>query len=393
MFLLIFPGTHYPDDAYPQVLVAVKERKIVTSYSFSSHFNTTITLSPEKFELSFNKSIIMSDGKLMRGIELTTNLRTSVYVFVYNNHTADKESYGYLAFPTKVLSTTYIIPTYKPVGGYYHSAFIAITATKPNTIINIYMKKNGQSSIYKNIALDKYETFQLSETVDFSGTFIRSTNPIAVWSGHENNYISVSAANPFVQMILPLHQWDKVYVIPTIATRPGSTVRLYSNNLTNVQIHQGDKSEIKQIAARGVVDIVHSTILFINASHDIMVMIFPYGLSDTSGDGFMMTIHGVNQYLSQYDFAVQNGITSFISIVVSTGYINGFVLDGKHINHITSTHIFGGPYHFSTFTVDITSGTHQIRHTAGVRFGLWVYGNGLHDSYGYLAGIGFRTED
>ena len=99
-------------------------------------------------------------------------------------------------------------------------------------------KKPGKSSIYKNIALNKYETFQLSETVDISGTFIKATNPISVWSGHEHNYTSVSAANPFVQMILPLHQWDKVYVIPTIATRPGSTVRLYSNNLTNVQIHQ-----------------------------------------------------------------------------------------------------------------------------------------------------------
>ena len=73
--------------------------------------------------------------------------------------------------------------------------------------------------------------------------------------------------------------------------------------------------------------------------------------------------------------------------MVSTDSINGFDLDGRHINHITSTHIFGGPYHFSTFTVDIASGTHQIRHTAGVRFGLWVYSNGLHDLYGYPAGI------
>ncbi|CAG2200377.1 unnamed protein product [Mytilus edulis] len=388
-FLLVFPQTQYPGCQSPQALIGTRQNGIVNTFSFSSHYNNSIQFSPKQYNIHFNKSVAMtSDGTFLHGVELSFSSKVSLYALTYCNKSTEKYSEGYMAIPTNFLSTKYIVPMYT---SYSYNALIVVAAYKPNTIVNIHQKRNKAKYTFKNIVLSAYETYQISNSYDLSGTLITSTEPIAVVSGHESNYIAGGGYNPFMEMILPSDQWDRVYVIPHIARRPSKIVRIYSNQPTNVTVHYQFKIESKSIPERSFVDFDHGMISYFNASNDVMVMVFPKGLADYSGDAFMMTVPGINQYLSVYEFAVPSEFTNYISITVLSNAVDGFVLDGHPMHHENGSHIFGGPNHYSTFTMPIHSGVHQISHTANVRFGLWVYGDGPKDGYGYPAGIAFKT--
>ncbi|CAC5393912.1 unnamed protein product [Mytilus coruscus] len=311
----------------------------------------------------------------------------------YCSESADRYSEGYLAIPTDLLSTKYIIPMYTPRLERYvnYNGLFVIAAFKPDTIVNIYMKGNKAALPYTNVVLHQYETYQVSKAQDLSGTLIISTEPIAVVTGHVANQVTAGGLNPFIEMVLPSDQWDRVYVIPHIASRPSKIVRIYSNKPTNVTIHYLDKIKSSSIPERDYLDFDHGTISYFSSKNDVMVMVFPKGLADNSGDSFMMTVPGINQYLSAYEFAVPSGFTNYISITVLSNAVDGFILDGNPMHHENASHIFGETNHYSTFTMPIHSGVHQISHKDNVRFGLWVYGNGPKDGYGYPAGMAFRT--
>ncbi|XP_076078666.1 uncharacterized protein LOC143048713 [Mytilus galloprovincialis] len=389
-FLLVFPQTQFPGCQSPQALIGTKQNGVFHKFSFSSHYNTSIQFSPKLYNIHFNRSVAMtSDGTFLHGVALSFSSKVSVYALTYCNKSTEKYSEGYMAIPTNFLSTKYIVPMYT---SYSYNALIVVAAYKPNTIVNIHQKRNKAKYTFKNIVLSAYETYQISNSYDLSGTLITSTEPIAVVSGHEGNYIAGGGYNPFMEMILPSDQWDRVYVIPHIARRPSKIVRIYSNQPTNVTVHYQFKIESKSIPERSFVDFDHGMISYFNASNDVMVMVFPKGLADYSGDAFMMTVPGINQYLSVYEFAVPSEFTNYISITVLSNARDGFILDGNPMHHENGSHIFGGPNHYSTFTMPIHSGVHQISHTSNVRFGLWVYGDGPKDGYGYPAGIAFRTD-
>lgn len=106
----------------------------------------------------------------------------------------------------------------------------------------------------------------------------------------------------------------------------------------------------------------------------------------------MMTIPGINQYLNEYDFVVSSGFDSFISITVQSDVVEGFMLDGYSSNIKSFFSISEGKNHFSTFSLPISAGHHQVVHIMKLRFGLWIYGNKYpNEGYGYPAGMAYKT--
>ncbi|CAG2251658.1 unnamed protein product [Mytilus edulis] len=148
---------------------------------------------------------------------------------------------------------------------------------------------------------------------------------------------------------------------------------------------------VKKTADRDYMDFTHSTIAYVNATNDIYVTIYPHEIADSKEDAFMMTIHGINQYLPHYNFIVPQGFTNFISVTVLTNELNGFMLDGQSVTtkNVYTLSTESGSY--SSFSMPIRSGEHIIAHVNNTEFGLWVYGNARYDAYGYPAGIKFRT--
>ena len=401
-FILLFTEGYLLQYATPKALVTTRQSGRLSLYYFANDMKQLLNIVRYQNEYSLNHNVYMTDGMKKAGVELNGTVRTSVYGLSYNNYSGDGYSGGYLAIPSPFLSRNYIVPSFRVYSTSLSQSMIAVSPTESRTIVNMHLKMASGSITYKNrtysqndtltIVFDKHDTFEISHTSDLTGTQITSSSPVAVVSGNKCNYINnKNGCNTFIEMVLPLEQLDTTYVIPYIATRVDNTVRVISKNDTTINIWYNKQHVIKHIKARDFLDFPNHDISYVDAIDEVYVMIYPHEIGGAKSDAFMMTIHGINQYLHQYDFVVPRGFTSYISITVQADSINGFILDGSSFNIDNVYTIAGTNSRYSSFSKTITYGEHRITHSRNIPFGLWVYGNAHLDAYGYPAGIAFKT--
>lgn len=400
-FILLFTEGHELQYAIPKALVTTRQSGRLSLYYFANNMKQLLNIVRHQNEYSLNHNVYMTDGMKKAGVELNGTVRTSVYGLSYNNYPGDGYSGGYLAIPSHFLSRNYIVPSFNVYDTSLSQSMIAVTPTESRTIVDLHLKMASGSITYKNrtfsqnntltIVLDKHDTFEISHTSDLTGTQITSSSPVAVVSGNKCNYIHfIGGCNNFIEMVLPLEQLDTTYVIPFIATRVNNTVRVISKNDTTINVLYNNQHVTKHIKARDFLDFKHHNISYVDAIDEVYVIIYPHEIG-RNGDAFMMTIHGINQYLHQYDFVVPRGFASYISITVEANGMHGFILDGNEFRIDNVYTISGTNGKYSSFSKAITYGEHRITHSRNIPFGLWVYGNAHLDAYGYPAGIAFKT--
>ncbi|CAC5370524.1 unnamed protein product [Mytilus coruscus] len=400
----------WTDNRESEVLVAGKSTVKMTVQDFTKHDNQSVIITANNYAYTLDDSVrIPSDGTGQHGALICPNDTASMYGF----YDAQYGGEGYLSIPAQYQSTKYVIPSYnldQIYQNYASRSIVAISPQKANTIVNILLKSDKgpitvnnaryspNSSI--NLVLNPYDTFQFSHTHDLTGTMVTSSAPISVISGSNciNTFLNQCCrtgghhdCNPYMEMILPTDQLDSFYVVPDIANYQWSTVRVLSINATTITFRNQTHAITKSLIAREHIDFQHKQISYIQASDNVIVTLYPQYEVTTFFDSFMMTIHGVNQYLAEYHFAVpSNSFTSSISIVVQSNEIGGFLLDDHPIT-MYMFNISHGSDDFSTGSTGIKPGVHHIKHLNGVKFGLWVYGGKMHSGYGYPGGLQFRN--
>ncbi|XP_071135898.1 IgGFc-binding protein-like [Mytilus edulis] len=401
-FLVIFQERLSCCPTTPKILVASENTTRLSVRYFNENKIHTITMDKSNTEYNLSKSVLPSDGIHVAGVELHSDEGINVYGFFLGAGVSG----GYSSMPTRFATTKYIIPTL-PVF-YRYKNMLALTPVYHNTVVSIYLNLKSGSITYDNkqysnndtirIMVNKYDTFQLSTTSDLSGTLVTSSKPVIVVSGNQCNIavpynMYLGGCNPFIESVLPTDQLDNMFITPYISTRLNITVRIQAVNSTNLTIKTGKKTISKTLNARDFFDFYYNTISFISSSEDILVTSYPHGLSEGTGDPFMMMIPGVNQYLYEYDFVVPTGFDSYISIMVQSDATDGLFLDGNSLKSQSSVFsISEGMNNFSTFSLPISTGLHRIEHKKKVRFGLWIYGNGdPRDGYGYPAGMAYKA--
>ena len=83
----------------------------------------------------------------------------------------------------------------------------------------------------------------MSHFKDLSGTLVTASKPIIFVSGNKCNVINNINSNcqPFMEMVLPVNQLDHVYIMPAIAQRLVSTVRILAVNDTQITSGNNNK--------------------------------------------------------------------------------------------------------------------------------------------------------
>jgi hypothetical protein len=400
-FVVIFHNEYRRLGYTPKLLIAAKDQTNILLTFFKDGQDKSITITTSQPEYNLNTILITpGDGLYHAGVDIHSDKVIRLYGFLFHRYLCE----GFLSIPTRYTSTHYIIPSFTVYGAakdVYKSIF-AVSSVYPRTTINIHFKMDNGSVTYKGvqysnnqsltIILDKYITFQMSHMADLSGTLVTASKPIVIVSGNKCNIINNFNYNcqPFMEMVLPVNQLDHVYIIPAIAQRLVSTVRILAVNDTQITSENNNTKNSNMISSRNHVDLLHGNISYVTASDDVMVVIYPHELQG-KGDAFMMTVPGINQYLYEYDFVAPVFFESYISVTVLSESIHGFILDNKPLNISTIYNISEESYNYSTFTLPISNGTHRISHNQHTRFGLWVYGYFTHDAYGYPGGIAFKT--
>ncbi len=375
--------------------------------------------------LGYNQSQQFSNNNdLETAANQVFHVQTDHNVAVYALNKAVTTSDASLVLPTSLLGTDYYVLAYKADGvlngfgggldlAYTPSEFV-IVATDSNTNVTVvptapttqtalatktFTLQKGQAYLFQSA----YSTTQLR--YDLSGTHITSSKPVAVFAGHQRATIPVELRGNLVsrdhlyEELLPTSVWGRSYVITPLAQPQGITT--LGNDLWRV-VAQDDGTVLNfnntQVAVlnRGqVYEAALNQAGLLVASKKVMVALYKKthssGQNLQPGDPFMMIIPPRRQYLTKYRYtniqAFNSFTQQFITVVTTRSNISSITYDGARLN---ANFIDIPNTCFAYANINVTSEVHNIQSSQPV--GLYVYGYGDADSYGYVGGMALQPD-
>jgi len=364
-----------------------------------NHITRNVSLHKGMNTFNFSKNIKMGRNIVeKKSLIIETPAPAAVFALNYRRYSTD----GYFAFPTRRCSTRYIIPSFKPVNSIFDSV-IGIGGLHNDTLVTVSVRLEsgavalGEHPYYDgdviNITLQEYETFQMANWNDLTGSKIQSSRPVCVVSGTGAAKVEGVYGSHLSEMVLPVEAYSYVFIIPELYTRSESLIRVIpKDNYTSLMINTHPVSlkfeRFHQFTAYSEVPNI------ISSDKPVLVMLYAKEVGDKLGDPFMVTVPGITQYLSRYNFVVPDaGFTNYISIIVRESDLSGLRLDDTIVFPIEMSKVFidndGDLY--VTFIMYILPGGYTMRHITGNKFALFVYGNSLTDGYGFHAGLAFTN--
>jgi hypothetical protein len=227
---------------------------------------------------------------------------------------------------------------------------------------------------------------------DISGTYVSASAPVSVMGGVKcaNVPFNVQYCDHLIEQIPPLVNWGHEFVIMPLATRlNGDLVRvLASESGTEVTIN----GELEATLSAGHFhDVILTQPSVITTSAPALVAQYAVGskYDGIVGDPFMMLVPPAEQYLASYGFislSEQEGFpVGYINLIAPSSDIDSIVMDGENVDPSLFSPI--GSSGYSGAQVPVAPGSHVL--TAAAPVGLFVYGFGDYDSYGYPGGMNF----
>ena len=307
----------------------------------------------------------------------------------------------FVVFPERELGTDYIIASYPPREEFDYSEF---TITSPNQDTDVTIRLTAPVTIdgtsYDSgssvtIVLTQYESMQLQSSSDLTGTRIFSTKPIAVVSGNACNIIVEGGNHDYFAEQLPsVDKWGSEFTIAPFSSQSfGYTFRVIAAyDDTSVMINGvATILQESQVLDR---NITTSEIVRVVSSHHVLVVQFMRSyvadiVVDETGPS-MILINANNQYSSgTMVFSVSNYDRLFASVVVLSGQLESFTLDGASFpNHWNATIALDATLIQGQFFD--TNGRHVIQsNDFNARFAVYIYSTGISISNAYSAAFNF----
>ena len=354
----------------------------------------TIDLS-EQFSVS-----LQTVGVRNFGVHVTSDQPVSAYFIHQISYTTDAS----IIYPTHALGTAYYIATFdQEVNS--QGALMGIVAPEDDTTITItpsvdysdgvqrergeaYQITLNRGESYQAMAQKSYDALGARKPFDISGTRILADKPVVVLAGNKCTSVQpYSACDHLISQMAPLDSLGSTYYTMPLASRNGDTIRVYAiEDDTFVRVND----DIAYYLNEGE---YYTTILnepaVITANRPIQTIQFSNS-SDYDGviaDPFMMAAPPAEQFISAYVVTTPaEGFSShYLNVIAPSSAANTVRIDGSPVDislwqAIPNTDFVGAQ-------IPISSGQHTA--TADQPFGLYVYGFGNYDSYGYLGGMAF----
>ncbi|XP_053406533.1 CUB and sushi domain-containing protein 1-like [Mercenaria mercenaria] len=352
------------------------------------------------FEFNLPKSIIQSTNNTVehRGIRVKTDVDISLLVSTSGSSDVYET---FLALPTTILSSSYIISSYTTTTYYksFNSNFL-IVATEPNTTVSLTSTHLGQFS--QSVSMNQYDTCLYGSVQDVSGITIRSNKAIAVFSGHEATGVPYNCAygRYLVEQLLPIKMFGHEFIVPPVAPKSGFVVRIYSAE-QNTTLHYINSTsygrEVLREPDRFYELLCANEPIKIQSDKPVQVVLYStcYSYNSTSklGDSFMTIIPAIQQYKNTYHFTMPSlfGGYGYLAITANTSHMTtGLRLDGQLI-HDQIYRYDASPLrgNYSVRIYNVTAGVHTLENVNGTLFGAWQYGfaMGSDGAYGTIVGM------
>ena len=264
------------------------------------------------------------------------------------------------------------------------------------------------------------EAFQLRtkvESDDYTGSYINSTYPITVFSGHECGLVpdnDYTRCGHMEAEVPPLEVWGREYIVPKIPGRGGDNVGyvlrvIASEDDTLVYMsYPGPYEDVDIVQAGNYYEhdqTVNSEFsAYINCSNPCMVVQYNKAnrFDYVGTNPFMLIITPIRQHSANYRFGVplmdyQKNSFNWVSIVAPTANTKGFVLDGASLDGEIWDEVDGTPYSVAGVAIDLDDSgkLNTLYHNDPiVRYAAYQYGNAEDpQSEGYAFSLGTELNE
>ncbi|XP_061184993.1 uncharacterized protein LOC133193009 [Saccostrea echinata] len=355
-------------------------------------------------QLFFSPSIRMAgSSKSSKGIRVKASDEVVIYGVNKERYSCD----GFVGLPIDVLSDEYYLVTWYPpskqsellVVGVQDSTSVSITVTQHigSKYINYAGKNYYKGNVIKE-TIHKYDTWHLVTSGDLTGSYVKSTKPVSVFSGNRKTNIGRGGSSDhLVEQMFPVNTWGKTFATVPI---PKRTVGDYfkfiaSEDITKVTISGGYSSSFTISKAGYMVQKLISSKAYCKIVADKPIMVVQFVQSQQSSseksDPAMMIIPPVEQYGADYTFTTPKyslgSYNNYFMFIIEESKASGLRIDGKNFptntkfNKISGTNLIGG-------YISISEGTHTVRHTSPIAiFGGFLYGQANYETYGFTTGM------
>ena len=362
------------------------------------------------------------DGEIASpaSIHVITSHDVSLYALLRAPLTSD----AWLVLPTDVLSTDYFVMSYPSDIAQsftstisYPSQFVVI-ATEDSTTIDIQLSEDRSDrglGRFRTVNMMRGQSYLLQARVetnrrdDLTGSRITSTKPIAVLSGHRRAQVPVIAESPsrdcLIEQMPGVETWGKQVIVPPLRqpldvqySGPNDFVVcrvLASTDSTRITVNNQQTYVINK---GRFWDLPLDRALVIDATNPVLVAILDRSANRATsarltGDPSMIIVPPIEQYRDAYTVGCVGSrsnstaiyTTHNLSIVIPTVAVQSLEIDGIN-QYDTSFTVLGTNY--SVVSATVAPGVHKVR--ADSSFGVFVYGYGRAESYGYTGGMAFE---
>ena len=353
-------------------------------------------------------------------------------ITVYALNQAVTTSDAFLVLPTDVLGKNYFIMAYNSDGSNFLQQLswtpsqFGIVAIEDNTEIQIIPSSPTHKSQMnvQNVKLNRGETYFVQSLItennphnDLTGTEIISSNPIAVFSGHQRAKIPYDLVGEsfsrdcLIEQLPPVKVWGKnallvPYAQPSQITLQGNDLFriLAAYDSTQIFLNGGfittlNRGEFYEGELRNSASLTASNPVLVAQFKKTSAVTPEYKISDP----FMMIIPPKEQFLKScrvinnqaFELAADNVnyekvyLEQYIIIVSPDNYLQTVKLDNQPVPANAFVPISGSGYSYANIRVE--DGVHTI--DADEPVGVYVYGYGYAVSYGYIGGMGFKPNE
>lgn len=381
----------------------------------------------------FDSEGAQSERIARQSFRVTANDDVTVYGLNQALYTSD----AFLALPVSSLGVEYMVLAYKSdARGLLFMpnsrdevstpSQFAIVATQNGTDVRVLPSAPtlvSGSTNEQRIRLNEGESYLVQADprangglADLSGTRIIATKPIAVFAGHQRTTLPVElrpslwTRDHLVEQLPGLETWGKsAFITPFLRARDeigvGTDLFRIIAAYNNTQVFINGQP-LTTLSAGQVYEASLLSSAWITASDQILVAQFKKTSSTLEakfiGDPFMLLVPQVEQYDRSYRFInveafdFQNlGVASpstrgrvfedhFITIIAPNrgSGLTSLMVDNIPLDASRFTPIVNSGYSFANFGVG--PGVHTARGDSA--FGVYVYGYGVLNSYGYIGG-------
>lgn len=362
-------------------------------------------------------------------------------VTVYALNQGDLTSDAFLVLPTDAIGTDYAVMSYKsdisldgpfgnPSGSSTPSQF-AVVATEDNTLVEIlptaptFKAPNAERN---SVILDRGQSYlvqvdpRFQTAADLTGTIVRASRPVAVFGGHQRATIpvelkgTIGSRDCIVEQMNPITTWGKsAFVTPPAVS---SNEFNEGTNLFRV-VSAFDSTDVfidgvlmTTLRASTYYEAQLTQAMEVRTSKPAGVGVYKKTAGPANqglvriGDPFLMLIPPAEQFMDAYRFINIQAyyweliggrpvplrpvyLEQYLNIVIPTTAVNSVILDGVPVAAAAFRRI--GTSQYSWAQLSMTDGVHSI--TSDTTFGIYVYGYGNANSYGYIGGMAFRPLD